>query len=210
MASYCPRCQKSFTFVSARQQHIRDSLNHHVCHIYPSPPNYATEDELDEHLQDEHNICVTCDKQFNTPRQLVQHDVAKHNMCMTCRKYYTSPANRNSHMITHVEKNIICPGCSSRFSRDSAVLLHLEAGTCVSGVDIEDVTQLAFDCVQAEDYTSYDPDFDFKCPHCQTSFAFISGLLQHAESGCCDKLMERDSSLGKFLRFVRSCIASAT
>ena len=96
MASYCPRCQKSFAFVSARQQHIRDSLNHHVCHICPSPPDYATEDELDEHLQDEHNICVTCDKQFNTPRQLVQHDVAKHNMCMTCRKYYTSPANRNS------------------------------------------------------------------------------------------------------------------
>ncbi|KAB8071272.1 hypothetical protein BDV29DRAFT_179524 [Aspergillus leporis] len=121
-------------------------------------------------------------------------------MCMTYRKYFTSPANQNSHMITHVKKNIICPGCSSRFSRDSAVLLHLEAGTCVSGVDIEDVTQLAFDCNQAEDYTSYNPDFDFKSPRCQTSFAFISGLLQHAESGCCDKLMERDSSLGKFLR----------
>jgi hypothetical protein len=67
------------------------SPHHHVCYICSSPPDYATEDELDEH-----NICVTCDKQFNTPRRLVQHDVAKHNMCMTYRKYFTSPANQNS------------------------------------------------------------------------------------------------------------------
>ena len=60
-----------------------------------------------------------------------------------------------------------------------------EAGTCVSGY-IEHVNQLTFHCDQAEDYTSDDSDFGFECPCCQTSFAFISGLLQYAESGCCD------------------------
>lgn len=93
---YCSRCQKSFPSFSAKQQHIRDSLNHNVCHACSFPPDYATEDDLDNHLEDEHNICTYCDRQFDTPSQLAQHDVAKHNMCMNCRQYFNTPANLSS------------------------------------------------------------------------------------------------------------------
>ena len=93
---YCTRCQKSFCSSEARQQHIRDSPNHNVCHHCFSPPDYATEDESDDHLEEVHYICIPCDKQFEASSQLTQHDVAKHHMCMTCRRYFNNSKNRSS------------------------------------------------------------------------------------------------------------------
>jgi hypothetical protein len=46
-----------------------------VVHILcPSPPDYATENELDNHLESEHNIRLPCDKRFDTPSELAQHE----------------------------------------------------------------------------------------------------------------------------------------
>ncbi|OQD83845.1 hypothetical protein PENANT_c015G07051, partial [Penicillium antarcticum] len=73
-------------------------------------------------------------------------------MCITCGRYFTSPANRNNHVIVHVEKNVVCPGCPRRFSRKSAMILHLEAGTCDSRIDLEDLNELASQCHQADHY----------------------------------------------------------
>lgn len=93
---HCSCCEKSFLLPSALRQHLKDSASHNLCHICSKPPDYATENELENHLEVEHNICIPCDKPFDTPSQLVQHDVAKHNMCVTCHQYFNSAGNRNS------------------------------------------------------------------------------------------------------------------
>lgn len=81
------------------------------------------------------------------------------------------------------------------------MVLHLEAGGCTSGADCDDVTTVAFDCYRSSEYTTDndDDDYDFQCPTCGARFAFMSSLLQHAESDRCDETPER-GPLAQFLR----------
>ncbi|KAL2810864.1 hypothetical protein BDW59DRAFT_66056 [Aspergillus cavernicola] len=206
---FCTRCQKGFCSVPAKQQHISNSLNHNICCLCSSRPDYSTKETLIARFpygQKGPGALFACNRQFNKPCQLVQHDVDKHNMCATCRQYFNSPSNLKSHKITHAGRNIDCPGCSRRFPTNSAMMLHLEAGTCHSGVDLDELNQLAFNCHQAQSYKSNNPDFDFECPSCQTPFLFMSGLLQHAESDCCEEELGSGDPLGIFLEFARSRI----
>ena len=84
------------------------------------------------------------------------------------------------------------------------MVLHLEADTCDSGWDCEDVREIAFECHLSYAYTNDDDyDYDYKCPNCDMDFTYISGLLQHAESDACDADV-KTGALGKFLRFLRS------
>jgi hypothetical protein len=93
------------------------------------------------------------------------------------------------------------------FVSDSAMVLHLEAGTCESGADSDRVTEIAFDCHQSEKYACEDnSEFDFECPTCNTPFTWMSGLLQHVESDHCDERLAKRKPLGKFLQFLRSQI----
>ena len=92
---------------------------------------------------------------------------------------------------------------------NSVMMLHLEAGTCDSGVDMDEINQIAFDCRQSQSYKSNNLDFVFECPTCQTPFLFLSGLLQHAESGYCEEWLESGDPLGIFLDLVRSCESSS-
>ena len=112
----------------------------------------------------------------------------------------------SQHKITHIERSIECPGCVHMFPTESAMVLHLEAGTCGSGVNLDEITDLAFECRQSRYYSSGHSDFDFECPTCETSFVYMSGLLQHAESRFCDEELTWGSPLAIFLRFVRSRI----
>lgn len=86
------------------------------------------------------------------------------------------------------------------------MLLHLEAGTCNSGVGLDKINQLAIECYQAQRYKSSNANFRFKCPTCQTPFAFMSGILQHAESDCCKEDLGSESPLGRFLELARFSI----
>ncbi|PYH40069.1 putative C2H2 finger domain protein [Aspergillus saccharolyticus JOP 1030-1] len=202
----CTRCQKGFRTAHAKQQRILDSPNHWVCHECSSPLDYSTEEELNEHLEHDHHICTTCDRKFSASRQLFQHDIDKHNMCALCRRYFNNPSNLKSHKISHAKRNIGCPGCSRRFPTNSAMMLHLEAGTCDSGVDVDMINQLAFECYEALQYKSSNANFNFECPTCQTPFAYMSGILQHAESDICEVGLDSISPLRIFLEFARSSI----
>lgn len=84
------------------------------------------------------------------------------------------------------------------------MILHLEAGTCECDADLDEITELAFECHQSKFYNSDNPDFNFECPTCQTPFRFMSGLLQHAESDSCDESLVEQWPLAIFLRFVKS------
>lgn len=85
------------------------------------------------------------------------------------------------------------------------MVLHLEAGTCESGINNDLVVEIALDCHQSRHYTNNDnDDFDFKCPTCDTPFVYMSGVWQHVESDFCDETIE--GPLGKFLRYLQTRI----
>ncbi|KAH8879179.1 hypothetical protein GQ53DRAFT_800349 [Thozetella sp. PMI_491] len=200
----CTRCQKHFDSHGARDQHVRDSPRHNICDDCPQKPDFDTESELEEHQEEVHHCCTDCDQEFGTSEQLAQHDVSKHNMCNVCGNYFDSPSNLASHRLTHAERIVECPGCPRKFPTNSAMILHLEAGTCESGVNNEWVGQIASQCHRSRCYTSDDPEFDFMCPTCETPFSYISGVLQHVESNYCKEDVAHGTSLWKFLRFLQS------
>lgn len=88
------------------------------------------------------------------------------------------------------------------FDRDSAMLLHLERGTCPSGIDVCNVEGYARECRQWKQYASTDEDREFCCPGCKTPFSRMSGVLQHDESGFCPS-PDGNASLAKFMRYLR-------
>lgn len=84
------------------------------------------------------------------------------------------------------------------------MIIHLESGTCASGIDILDLNKSAAMCYQwrkflAEEYRNdmlsccdleeeyYYKVYPFMCPECDTSFSKLSGLFQHAGSGSCEQ-----------------------
>jgi hypothetical protein len=86
------------------------------------------------------------------------------------------------------------------------MVLHLEAGSCVSDIVADDVDDIARDCYQSRHYTSDDPVYDFCCPGCECPFSYMSGVLQHAESDACDVNLGKNTALGKFLHYLRQRI----
>lgn len=85
------------------------------------------------------------------------------------------------------------------------MILHLEQGTCASGVDLIDVNDYAKACYTSDRYL--DNDGDYCCPTCKKYCRFISGLLQHAESDKCDETLRRKKApLAIFLRFLEARI----
>lgn len=83
------------------------------------------------------------------------------------------------------------------------MVLHLEAGYCESGANYETVDEIAFSCHKADMYRSDNPGYDYQCPTCDESFAYMSGLLQHAESNACQEDV-RDIPLRQFINHLRS------
>lgn len=68
------------------------------------------------------------------------------------------------------------------------MMIHLESGACVSGVDCTDIDSWMFDghCT-ARFLNDWGDDYLYTCPDCDTNFRFASALLQHIESNACDE-----------------------
>ncbi|KAG2122575.1 hypothetical protein DEU56DRAFT_831683 [Suillus clintonianus] len=161
----CDRCYRYFNSWSAYHQHVRDSSNHWECedcqidfgswlgrkeHYVQSPDhdycqycdvhfNYAS--ELEDHYEDEHAYCRSCRKVFKNDFGLHEHNRQKHAdvYCIACKRLFQAPSNLHSHLNSsvHRPKDTICPfnGCGMAFINKSALILHLESGSCQSGVN---------------------------------------------------------------------------
>jgi hypothetical protein len=79
------------------------------------------------------------------------------------------------------------------------MMLHLEAGTCQSGVRCNDIDEWTFDYWDPKfvNYTNDWSDYNkFRCPGCNNDFRFVSGLLQHIASQACG--MDLDKAIADF------------
>lgn len=50
------------------------------------------------------------------------------------------------HEMVHLKPSIECYGCCRMFTTYPAMILHLEAGTCTSNIDIIDLNESAAKC----------------------------------------------------------------
>ncbi|KAH7308370.1 hypothetical protein B0I35DRAFT_491305 [Stachybotrys elegans] len=126
--AYCSHCQRPFPNAKAWEQHISNSSRHHICYNCNHHPDFYNEDELDEHLETEHHICVPCDRTFDDSYQLIRHDEAVHYICRLCRKHCESRSNLKnvSFHHPHAAKKVECFGCNQIFVTYSAMVLPVQ------------------------------------------------------------------------------------
>ncbi|KAJ7652618.1 hypothetical protein B0H17DRAFT_957783 [Mycena rosella] len=167
----CDRCQRYFNSYSALRQHENNSPYHHICdncdkdftswnglkehyvqscvHDYCQHCDSHFDDarELEEHYQASHYYCAKCRKFFQNAVGLHEHyrQSDQHHYCESCRRLFLSASNLNSHLNSslHRPKDVPCPGrrCRLAFVSHSALILHLESGTCSSGADRQAVNR---------------------------------------------------------------------
>ncbi|KAG6917372.1 hypothetical protein DXG01_002747 [Tephrocybe rancida] len=160
---YCERCDRDFPSWHALTQHENNSPRHNVCddcgfdfptwtglkeHYVQSPrhsycqkcdEHFDDTYDLEEHYDEAHFWCRPCNKFFVNAFGLNEHyrQSPAHHYCVPCNRLFASASNLQSHLnsSTHRPRDVPCRGrgCTQTFVSVSAMLLHLEAGTCVSG-----------------------------------------------------------------------------
>ena len=78
------------------------------------------------------------------------------------------------------------------------MVLHLETGTCESGVDCEFVAETARMSTNMAEYHSENEYYPLQCASCDEQFRFLSGLLQHVESDRCEEILGCSGGLDGF------------
>ena|SRR5437762_12493355 len=121
--------------------------------------------------------------------------------------------------MVHLDRSIECYGCTRTFTTYAGMIIHLESGTCDSGVDILDLNESAAMCYQWRHYvdeeyrddmlggcdlpTEYDDTvYPFKCPTCETVFSKLSGLFQHIGSQSCEQRLT-EGAVRKLVRWLK-------
>lgn len=86
------------------------------------------------------------------------------------------------------------------------MMIHLESGTCESGVQQHDIDTWAFECSQRHHYTNaWNDDHKYRCPECNSDMPKVSAMFQHVESPACGA--DYQGSLGKLNRFIASQVS---
>ncbi|OAX39223.1 hypothetical protein K503DRAFT_792087 [Rhizopogon vinicolor AM-OR11-026] len=135
----CNECQDDFPSWLGLKEHYVQSPNHHYCQYCDSHFDFAS--QLQNHYEDEHAYCGSCNRVFKNDVGLHQHNRQSHAdvYCISCRRVFRSPSNLHAHLNSslHRPKDTFCPfnGCGMAFINKSALALHLESGSCRSGVD---------------------------------------------------------------------------
>ncbi|KAJ7606977.1 hypothetical protein DFH06DRAFT_236471 [Mycena polygramma] len=165
MPAYCDRCYRYFNSYSELREHKDISPYHHICyscqmdftswnalkeHFVQSPVHaycqycderFDDQGELEYHYEWRHHYCRSCREIFRNVLGLHEHyrQSARHHYCAPCKRHFLSASNLTSHLNSalHRPKDVPCPGkdCGLAFVSRSALLLHLESGTCKSGTD---------------------------------------------------------------------------
>lgn len=143
--------------------------------------DFPSQRDLEDHLDEQHCLCEPCKRYFPSAYELGQHDIQCHNWCNICDRYFRNE-NDYAWFVPMSSLNCYCPylnarqhqrnarreecfGCCRTFGSFSAMLIHLEAGTCSKGVDLSDIHEIAFECYQARKYTQDQNDyFPYFCP----------------------------------------------
>ncbi|KAF8899322.1 hypothetical protein BD779DRAFT_1617033 [Infundibulicybe gibba] len=202
MTYYCPDCDRAFQTFHGLKEHWVQSPHHDYCQ-YCNQHFYDSE-ELEDHYEDSHYYCHSCRRVFRNKYGLDEHyrQSPVHHYCVSCDRLFQSENNLNAHLNSsiHRPKDVICPGCQQGFVSRSAMLLHLEAGTCRSGLNRTIINR----AVQQLDrnHIITDPSrlltgssdvnysatevawngYNYECYLCHNTYRTLSALNQHLAS----------------------------
>jgi hypothetical protein len=91
--------------------------------------NYSSYSErsLDEHIEESHPTCYTCQRMFRNHHGLRQHYLTSHhhNYCGICERDFQSPAALRGHQEIHQPRDIRCSRCDRGFPSASAMAKHV-------------------------------------------------------------------------------------
>jgi len=120
MSYYCDPCDRWFNTENGYDMHIENSAAHRP-------------------YDDEDWECEICDRSFATRQSRHQHysNAAGHPYCVSCERMFRNQNNLNMHMRSkvHVGSAITCPWCKNNYATASGLTIHLESGSCSSGLN---------------------------------------------------------------------------
>ncbi|KAL8879911.1 MAG: hypothetical protein Q9192_008134 [Flavoplaca navasiana] len=137
---YCQKCSRPFKDQQAYSQHIRSTIHVSQFRCVECERDFATEQALEQHLKDKKNHgppersittseddtlkCNDCDRDFPDRKSLKQHlESVVHRPLSSLRCVASSK-------------------CKARFTSPSALLHHLESGSCRSNLTRASLNQL--------------------------------------------------------------------
>ncbi|KAJ7673223.1 hypothetical protein DFH06DRAFT_979191 [Mycena polygramma] len=192
----CHKCQQDFTSWNALKHHFVQSRAHDYCQRCDE--HFDNAEKLKHHDETEHYSCrqwhcPSCRKFFQNATGLHEHyrQSARHHYCAPCKRHFLSASNLTSHPNSspHRPKDVPCPGkgCGLAFVSRSALILHLESGTCKSGADHQTINRCYHRTLAALNQPPRHHAKIYVCPLtlCRQHFPTLSGLCQHIESERC-------------------------
>ncbi|KAF2252188.1 hypothetical protein BU26DRAFT_421026, partial [Trematosphaeria pertusa] len=185
-----------------------------------------TWDELLDHCREEgcRTVCRGCDgghgSHWESECDAYWEHLDEHNVCTQCERHFSTPDNLTHHRLTHCAATYECLGCDRKFKTYGGMIIHLEYGTCDSGVDHLDLNATAAECRMwshfiDEDYREdmldsndlqdiySDKVYPYKCPTCDAAMPKLSSLFQHVESPACGQTLN-EGAIGRLRRFLYS------
>ncbi|KAI1791414.1 hypothetical protein LXA43DRAFT_428146 [Ganoderma leucocontextum] len=136
---FCDACDRDFVSDAALIQHYSNSSRHTYCTLCDE----LLDDlgiSLNRHDEEVHYECMGCNMVFRDEVDMLTHcrDVHHDRWCAPCRRMFQNENNLRQHLrsATHQPANFACPmkGCGRSFISTAALVLHLESGTCASGM----------------------------------------------------------------------------
>lgn len=169
--------------------------DHNLCNVCGFLIGFETYEELQNHLENDHFYCETCEWFAPSPQGLQQHNIHKHYMCATCGEYFGGRNQLNGHSNYHRPRYIYCFLCDKGFATLSGVFNHLESGNCEGGATANDIRQVLSEYYFAYYFTTniYIPVNKWiYCRACDKRYHHLSELLQHLEFRRCSEIYNQD------------------
>ena len=164
----CDTCKKSFPGHDDLEQHQR-AVHASQFRCCDCEQDFISEQALDQHLTDKvHQAipCQLCEQSLASMLALNRHIVTEHHAsvnpkrnlypagvygCFICQRRFGQKIDLDQHLTSlkhHPLSDLPCIAsdkCKRRFTSPSALLHHLESGTCRSGIDRHAINNLVRD-----------------------------------------------------------------
>lgn len=149
---YCSQCEVYLMSMVKHIAHLRDGKHENLYHCCDCERGYSNQETLNYH-------CCDCDKGFRNSNALIDHinsKAHKHKVellklviehkCKICKDTFDSKnALKKHNRSKHPVRQIRCPvgeNCIKKFKTPSALMNHLESGSCSSGLTRSRIQQL--------------------------------------------------------------------
>ncbi|KAF2174851.1 hypothetical protein K469DRAFT_756579 [Zopfia rhizophila CBS 207.26] len=200
--AYCARCERRFSSQQALQQHYDDSTRHYRCDTCGFD-GFTWEKFLQHHRKTGHRVvCQGCDDGEGMTwiagsQEYLAH-LKEQNVCQACEEHFESLSNLHHHKMVHLPRSIECYGCYRKFATLPAMIIHLESGSCPSGIDIVDLNESAAMCFQWKAYL--DEDYQDELLN-RVDLQSEYSLLQHVYSKACNQSLY-EGKMAKLIKWL--------